>query len=129
MQGAACSDSVDGQNKGVSRSAAPFELHFLFLSCCGACQAPLGRLGNVSIIASNSAGMAGKGGGGDDKRIVLHVQVCTSVEMCVPVFVCQLSQLTATVAEPRTLDSINCTCQTGEIINAIAAPSASHYCN
>lgn len=53
--------------------------------------------------------------------------MCNCVPVCV--CVCQFSQLTATVAEPRTLDSINCTCQTGEIINAIAAASAAHYCN
>lgn len=97
VQGAACSDSVDGQNKGVSRSAAPVRVAFpLFLSCCGACQAPLGRLGNVSIIASKSPGMGGKRGGGPDKRIVLHVQLCACMCVRVSVFTVNRNSCRAT---------------------------------
>lgn len=69
------------KTKACLEAQPPFELHFLFLTWCGACQAPLGRLGNVSIIASKCAGMAEGGRGGGDKRIVQHVQVCVSVRV------------------------------------------------
>lgn len=76
------------KTKACLEAQPPFKLHFLLLSWCGACQAPLGRLGNVSIIASKCAGIAGGGRGGGDKRIVQHVHVCASVCECVPVCVC-----------------------------------------
>lgn len=54
-QGAACSDSVDGQNKGVSRTS--FTSSFGIAALPGAAHAkPLARLANVSIIASKGAG-------------------------------------------------------------------------
>lgn len=84
------------KTKACLGAQPPFELHFLFLSCCGACQAPLGRLGNVSIIASKSPGMGGKRGGGPDKRIVLHVQLCACMCVRVSVFTVNRNSCRAT---------------------------------
>lgn len=59
-QGAACSDSVDGQNKGVSRTS--FTSSFGIAALPGAAHAkPLARLANVSIIASKGAGVGQEG--------------------------------------------------------------------
>lgn len=101
VQGAGCRvqrapTALMAKTKACLGAQPPFELHFLFLSCCGACQAPLGRLGNVSIIASKSPGMGGKRGGGPDKRIVLHVQLCACMCVRVSVFTVNRNSCRAT---------------------------------
>lgn len=103
MQGAGCRvqrapTALMAKTKACLEAQPPFKLHFLLLSWCGACQAPLGRLGNVSIIASKCAGIAGGGRGGGDKRIVKHVQVCVSacLYVCVSVFTVNRNSCRAT---------------------------------
>lgn len=128
MQGAACSDSVDGQNKGVSRSAAPVQVAFPPPLLVRSMPSPSRTTWQCQYYCQQ---MRRDSRGRKRRRRQAYCAACASVCECVPacMCVCQFSQLTATVAEPRTLDSIDCTCQTGEIINAIGAASAAHYCN
>lgn len=113
------------KTKACLGAQPPFELHFLSFSPAAEHAKPLsGDLAMSVLLPVKAQGWVGKEE--EDQTSVLCC-MCNCVPVCV--CVCQFSQLTATVAEPRTLDSINCTCQTDEIINAIAAASAAHYCN
>lgn len=131
--GTPCSDSVDGQNKGVSRTS------FTSSSWCGTCQAPCStcqcqfycRQKRRDVVCRRKL----RGG--------QHVAVSVCACVCIGVCVCQFSQLTATVAEPRctlhsarcthstTLDSINCSCQMGdrECKCNCSCKCPAHYCN